>query len=62
MIGFSMSNASDILLVVKGHGLDSAKYNKMRAHDFLLRFLIGYEIYSHLGRIFTIGIFYSPSL
>jgi len=58
-------NALDISLVVKGHGLDSAKYKKigkMRAHDFLLRFLIGCEIYCHLGRIFTVGIFYSPSL
>ena len=58
-------NALDIIFVVKGQGLDSAKYKKigkMRAHDFLLRFLIGYEIYSHLGRIFTVGIFYSPSI
>ena len=58
-------NALDILLVVvKRQGLDSAKYKKigkMRAHDFLLRFLIGYEIYSHLGHIFTVGIFYSPT-
>ena len=56
-------NAPGILLIVKGHSLESTKHKKigkMRAHDFLLRLLIGCAIYSHLGHIFRI--FCSSSL
>ena len=45
-------NAPDILLIVKGHSLDSTKHKKigkMRAHNFLLRLLIGCAIYSNIG-------------
>ena len=50
-------DAPDILLIVKGHSLDSTKHKKigkMRAHDFLLRLLIGCAIYSNIGHIFRI--------